>query len=169
MDSATLQVKDGMVVNLAYVLTVENDKAAAAKKKPTSRQFVQGRNQILPGLEQAIYGMSVGEEKEIVLNAANGYGEINPNAIKTLSRKSVPATAQAEPGQRVRLLHKRSGEVHKATVVEVKPDAVVLDFNHPLAGKTLHFHLRVDGLRPATPEELEATQSNEANATPVES
>lgn len=159
MNDTALQIQDNMVVDLAYVLTVENEQAERTAKKPNTVQFVQGRNQVVPGLEQALYGMAVGEEKEIVVSAANGYGEVDPAAVKKLSRKSIPATANAKPGQRVRLLHKRSGEVHKATVVEVQPETVTLDFNHPLAGKTLHFHVRVDALRPATPEELQSGQS----------
>jgi FKBP-type peptidyl-prolyl cis-trans isomerase SlyD len=145
-----------MVVDLAYVLTVENDKAAGSE--PTSVQFVQGQSRLVPGLERELYGMSVGEEKDVVVKAANGYGETNPKAIKTLSREKLRTLDKAKPGQTVRLLHKRSGEVHTATVVETKPDVVVLDFNHPLAGKTLHFRVRVDGVRPATAEELEASK-----------
>jgi FKBP-type peptidyl-prolyl cis-trans isomerase SlyD len=158
MNNTTLRVQDNMVVDLAYVLTVENDQAESIASKPASKQIVQGRKQVVPGLEQALYGMSVGEEKDIVVNAANGYGEVNPGAVKTLSRQSIPMTAQAKPGQRVRLLHKRSGELRKATVVDVQSEVIVLDFNHPLAGKTLHYHVRVDGLRAATPEELAASQ-----------
>ena len=165
MDNTTLQIKDNMVVNLAYVLTienktenktVENEQAAQSKQKQAAKQFVQGRQQVVPGLEQALYGMSIGEEKDIVVNATNGYGEIDPGAVKTLRRQSIPSAAQAKPGQMVRLLHKRSGEVQRAIVVDVQPETIVLDFNHPLAGKTLHYHVRVDDLRQATPEELES-------------
>jgi FKBP-type peptidyl-prolyl cis-trans isomerase SlyD len=156
MDNTTLQIKDNMVVDLAYVLTVKNEQSAQSKQKQASKQFVQGRQQVVPGLEQALYGMSVGEEKDITVSASNGYGEIDPEAIKTLRRQSVPSFAQAKRGQTMRLLHKRSGEVQRAIVVEVQPETIVLDFNHPLAGKTLHYHVRVDDLRPATPEEIEA-------------
>ena len=74
--------------------------------------------------------------------------------MRTLPRKSVPSFAEAVPGQKLRLLHKRSGQVRRALVLEVQPDTIVLDFNHPLAGKTLYYHVRVDELRPATREEL---------------
>jgi FKBP-type peptidyl-prolyl cis-trans isomerase SlyD len=168
MENANLQVKDNLVVNLAYILTVENEQAERTEKKPKSIQFVQGRKQVVPGLEQALYGMAVGEEKDFVVDATNGYGEVNPNAVKTLSRQSVPITAQAKPGQKVRLVHKASGEVHKATVVDVQEEKVVLNFNHPLAGKTLHYHVRVDGLRPATPEELETNKVDESTTGQAE-
>jgi FKBP-type peptidyl-prolyl cis-trans isomerase SlyD len=150
MDNANLEIQDDVLVELTYVLSIENDDEERLQSKPHSKQFVQGHNEIVPGLEQALYGMSAGDEKEIVVEAADGYGEVNPDAVKTLSRKSIPTTADAKPGQRVRLLHKRSGEVHKATVVDVQPDAVVLDFNHPLAGKTLTYHVHVDDVRPVS-------------------
>ena len=164
MDSTALQVQDGMVVNLAYVLTVESEQAGSTERKPTSREFIQGRKQVVPGLEQALYGMSVGEEKDVVVNATNGYGEVDPSAVKTLPRKSLPATSKAQPGEKVRVLHKRSGEMQKATVVEVQPDTIVLDFNHPFAGKTLRYHVRVDAVRPATDAELEASKAKRKSA-----
>lgn len=150
MDQTTLQVQDDMRVDLTYVLSVETEENGRAETKPLSRQIVQGRNELVPGLERALYGMTAGDEKEVVVEAVDGYGVVDPAAIRTLSRQSIPAAAEAAPGQRVRLLHKSSGEVHKATVVEVQPDAVVLDFNHPLAGKTLHYHVRVDDVQPIT-------------------
>ena len=113
--------------------------------------------------------MSAGDEKEIVVEAVNGYGEVDPEAVKTLSRKSIPTTAQAKPGQRVRLLHKSSGEVHKATVVDVQSEAVVLDFNHPLAGKTLHYHVRVDDVQSAeAAAETAPTETAPTETAPTE-
>ena len=152
MESTTLPISDNMLVDIAYVLTVENEQGAR-QQKPVAKQFVQGSKQVVPGLEQALYGMSVGDEKEVVVKAAEGYGELKPGAVKTLSRQSVPTAAKAQPGERVRLLHKRSGAMHKATVVEVQDENIVLDFNHPLAGKTLRYHVRVVDVRPTMPEE----------------
>jgi FKBP-type peptidyl-prolyl cis-trans isomerase SlyD len=165
MDSATVQIQDNMFVDLAYVLTVENERAERVEKKPNSVQFVQGRKQVVPGLEQQLYGMAIGEEKDIVVPAANGYGEVKPGSVKTLAREGLPITAQAKPGQKVRLLHKPSGEVRKAIVVDVQSEKIVLDFNHPLAGKTLHYHVRVDGVRPATAEELAPSSTKENKVT----
>ena len=145
-----------MVVSLAYRLTAANGQAAQHEGASSAKQIVQGRKKVVPGIEQALYGMVVGEEKDIVVPAMQGFGEIDPSAVRTLPRKSVPSFAEATPGQKLRLLHKSSGQVRRALVLEVQPDTIVLDFNHPLAGKTLYYHVRVDELRPATPEELES-------------
>ncbi len=112
----------------------------------------------MPGLEQALYGMSVGEEKDVVVDATDGYGQINPRAIRTLPRQNVPSFAKAVPGQHLRLRQKSSGKRRQAIVVDVQPETIILNFNHPLAGKTLHFHIQVVDLRQATPEELAAGQ-----------
>jgi len=156
MNQTTLRVEDNMVVSLAYRLTAANGQAAQADSAPSAKQIVQGRKKVVPGIEQALYGMVVGEEKDVVVPAMQGFGEVDPNAVRTLPRKSVPSFAEATPGQKLRLLHKSSGQVRRALVLEVQPDTIVLDFNHPLAGKTLHYHVRVDELRAATPEELES-------------
>lgn len=153
-----MQVTDGMVVSLSYVLSASNERTHQKLEKQGVKQIIQGRQQIVPGVEQALYGMSVGDEKEITVEPAAGYGETNPAAVQTLSRSSVPSFAKATPGQRLRLLHKKSGELRRATVVDVQSDTIVLDFNHPLAGKTLQYQLRVDEIRPATPEEIESGQ-----------
>ena len=164
MENATLRIQDNMLVDLAYELIVEDEQARRMQAKPTVKQFVQGGQQVVPGLAQALYGMTIGDEKEIVVSPAEGYGEIDPDAVRKVSRQSVPLAAQAKPGERVRLLHKRSGEVHNAVVVDVQPEVLVLDFNHPLAGKTLHYRVRVDGVRPATREELDASQAKNTPA-----
>ena len=167
MATPTLEIQDDVRVDLTYVLSVDSEEKGRAETKPLSKQIIQGRSQVVPGLEQALYGMTAGDEKEVVVEAAAGYGEVDPTAVKTLSRKSIPTTADAKPGQRVRLLHKSSGEVHKATVVEVQSDTVVLDFNHPLAGKTLHYHVRVDDVQPVT-SEAAVTSETDADAGIVE-
>jgi FKBP-type peptidyl-prolyl cis-trans isomerase SlyD len=156
MEQNTLRVEDNMVVSLSYVLTASSQQAGQSQEKQAAKQIVQGRKQVVPGLEQALYGMQVGDEKDIVVEPSQGYGEPNPAAVQTLPRNSVPSFAKATPGQRLRLQHKKSGELRRATVVDVNPDTIVLDFNYPLAGKTLHYHLRVDEIRQATPEELQS-------------
>jgi FKBP-type peptidyl-prolyl cis-trans isomerase SlyD len=167
MNNATLRVEDNVVVSLAYTLTIENEQAEneqakVHEKKQASKKFLQGRHQVVRGLEKALYGMSIGDEKEVVIEAPKEYGKADPAAIKTLPRQSVPSFATAIPGQKLRLLHKRSGEVQRATVVDVQPETIVLDFNHPLAGKTLRYHVRVNELRQATPEELETGEVKDA-------
>jgi FKBP-type peptidyl-prolyl cis-trans isomerase SlyD len=161
MTNSPLQITDNMVVNLTYVMAIPDEQTPDGNKKEVSIQFLQGHKQVVPGLEQALYGMTIGEEKDIVVEATHGYGQVNPKAVRTLPRETVPSFATATPGQHLRLRHKVSGKLRKALVVEVQPEKIVLNFNHPLAGKTLHFHVHVVDLRHATPEELAAGKIEE--------
>jgi len=158
MDQNTLQVEDNMVVRLSYSLTASGAQDEKETEMQSIKQIVQGRKQIVPGLEQALYGMQVGDEKNVTVEPSQGFGDINPAAIQTLPRNSVPSFATAIQGQRLRLLDKKNGKLRRATVVDVKPDTIVLDFNHPFAGKTLHYHLHIDNIRQATPKELDTGQ-----------
>jgi FKBP-type peptidyl-prolyl cis-trans isomerase SlyD len=155
-----LKVVDGVVVSLDYQLRLEeNDRVIKSSKEQSPLAFVQGQKQVVPGLERALYGMVVGEEKDITVEAADGYGQIDPAAVKAVPRHRLSTALELIPGMHMRLREKRTGKVVEVKVVEVGSDSVLLDFNHRLAGKTLYYHVRVADLRPATPEEL--AQSHE--------
>jgi FKBP-type peptidyl-prolyl cis-trans isomerase SlyD len=156
----TLKVADGMVVSLDYRLRLEEDgRVIKGSKKESPWAFVQGQKQAVLGLEQALYGMAVGEETHVKVEAADGYGPVDPAAVKSVPRHRVATTTELVPGMNLRLKEKRTGKISDVKVVEVGSDTVLLDFNHRLAGKTLYYHVRIADLRLATPEEL--AQSNE--------
>jgi FKBP-type peptidyl-prolyl cis-trans isomerase SlyD len=98
--------------------------------------------------------MAVGESKEIVVKAADGYGEYDAKAILRLPRAAFPADMEMEPGIQIHVLDAATGDICDASLAEVRLNTVLLDFNHPLAGKELAFHVLVTALRQATPEEL---------------
>ena len=153
MTEETFTVANDMVVSLEYTLRLDDGEIVDTSDGRGPLQFVQGRGQIIPGLEQELYGMAVDEEKDVIVAPADGYGVRNPDATNTLPRDAFPAGLQLKPGMGLRL-QDPSGRLAVAYVVEVRPDAVLLDFNHPLAGKVLHFHAKIAALRPATEEEL---------------
>ena len=146
-------VSDGMVVTLDYTLTVE-DQVIDSSKDGEPIQFIQGQQHIIPGLEKELYGMSEGEEKEVVVSPAEGYGEVEPDDGMDVPKSEFPAQIPLEPGTELQLRNEE-GETINARITSVGPDAVHLDFNHPLAGKELHFSVEVVDIRPATEEELE--------------
>jgi FKBP-type peptidyl-prolyl cis-trans isomerase SlyD len=143
-----------MVVSLAYALLLGNGEAIERTDEDDALQFIQGHGQIIPGLEDALYGMAVGEEKAVIVEPAEGYGSYDEDDLQAMPRNSFPADLELEIGTGLRLRDKDSGEVHTVYVAELDGENVVLDFNHPLAGETLHFQVRIVGLRPATAEEL---------------
>ena len=155
MPHSTLAVADDLVVSLEYTLRLEEG-GDVVDSSPSGEplQIIQGHGEIVPGLERALYGMVVGQAKTVVVQPEDGYGELDSDAYYLVPRSSFPPDLQIEPGLGMEL-HSDDGDVMMAIVAELRPDAVLLDFNHPLAGETLHFEVKVTALRPASAEELE--------------
>lgn len=117
-------------------------------------EFLMGSGQIIPGLEEAIAQMSNGEQKTVVVPANKAYGEADPEAVQSHDIEQFAGIdlvlgmtlyGQAENGQTV-----------QATVREIGDTQVVIDYNHPLAGKELEFSVAVVGVREATHKELQS-------------
>jgi FKBP-type peptidyl-prolyl cis-trans isomerase SlyD len=155
MTGASLKVADNLIVSLAYVLRLDDGEEVERSGDEEPLQILQGQGEIIPGLEQALYGMGVGEEKEVVVAPRDGYGDYDPEEFETVAREVFPAELELTPGMGLFLRDQESGQVYETIVSEILPDQVTLDLNHPLAGETLHFHVKVTGLRNATSEELE--------------
>lgn len=142
-----------MVVSLEYVLRLDDQNVVDTSAGSDPLEFLQGHGQIIPGLERALQGMSVGEEKDVVVAPSEGYGERDSNAFQLIPLDAFPSDVTLEPGMGLELLDS-SGQPLLAFVAELRADGVMLDFNHPLAGETLHFNVKVVALRSATVEEL---------------
>ena len=148
-------VKDAMVVQLEYQLTVEGemiDSTDLDTGEPI--EFIQGQGHIISGLENELYGMKVGETRQVAVEAAQAYGDVDPEAFLTLQRDDFPESMSPELGM-VFEMHEPDGDTLLARVIGVEVDEVEVDLNHPLAGKDLLFDVKVVGLRPATIEELD--------------
>lgn len=151
--STTKVVDDGQVVTLSYTLSVDGEVVDTSEGNEPI-QFIQGQGEILPGLEDELYGMSVGESKNVVLEAPDGYGEIDSEAFSDVPRTEFPVNIPLEPGVELQLKSKE-GEVFEAMIDSVNDKTVRLNFNHPLAGKELHFSVKIIELREATAEEMD--------------
>lgn len=149
------EVSDGMVVSLEYTLRLDNEEVIDSSDGQPPLEFVQGQRQIVPGLEKALYGMEVGEEKDVVVEPAEGYGERNPEANQVVPRDAFQEGVELERGMPIQVSDD-SGRTATAFIADVRPDTVKLDFNHPLAGERLYFHVRIAGLREASDADLMA-------------
>ncbi len=145
-------VQDNTVVSLDYVLKVDGG-VVDQSEQDEPIQFIQGQGQILPGLERQLYGMTVGDSKSVVVSPAEGYGEPDNEAYAEVPRDQFPSEIPLETGVALQV-RDQEGQVLDAYIVEVRDDSVRLNFNHPLAGKELHFQVKVVDLRDATEEEL---------------
>lgn len=148
----TARVEDDVVVTLDYTLTVEGEVIDSSEGSEPI-QFIQGRGQIIPGLERELYGMGVGDKKNVTVLAIEGYGEEDPDAFADVPRHQFPPQIPLEPGVEIQLRDEQ-GQVMDARIHSVETDSVRLNFNHPLAGKDLNFEVTVVDLRQATGDEL---------------
>jgi FKBP-type peptidyl-prolyl cis-trans isomerase SlyD len=146
-------VEHGMVVSLDYTLQVD-DEMIETTEEDGPIQFLQGYEEIIPGLERAIYGMQVGQEKEIMVEPGEGYGEYDAEAYEEVPLDIFPDEMELGLGMPVELYDEETDETVEGYIAEIRTDSVIVDLNHPLAGETLHFRVKVVGVRPATDEEL---------------
>ncbi|MBI5950954.1 MAG: peptidylprolyl isomerase [Chloroflexi bacterium] len=146
-------VQDGLVVSMEYTLTVDGE-VLDSSKDAGPLQFLAGYENIVPGLEREMAGMKIGESKDVVVAAVDGYGEFDEDAYMEVSRSEFPDDMEIELGMELGVSDEDDN--HQMAFVESFDDKTVrLDFNHPLAGAELHFNVKVVGLREPTSEELE--------------
>jgi FKBP-type peptidyl-prolyl cis-trans isomerase SlyD len=148
-----LAVEDDMVVTLSYTLKVD-DQVVDTSDEGDDLQFIQGAGEILPALEEQLYGMQVGDTKQLKLQPLDGYGEVDPEAFAKIPRADFPKEIPLKAGVELELKDD-DNETHYARVESVSKDQVTLNFNHPLAGKELDFTVRVVALRVASVAELD--------------
>ena len=151
-----MKVQPNRVVTLHYRLFLEDtgELVEDTEAKGAPFQFIYGINQILPALEAALLDMEAGEEKEIVLTPEEAYGPVDPDAVDVLDRAAFGDLADDLVPGMMFYATTQGGQQIPFYVKEIQEDKVVIDFNHPLAGETLRFQLKVEDVREATPEEL---------------
>jgi FKBP-type peptidyl-prolyl cis-trans isomerase SlyD len=165
MAKQSLVVADDMVVRLDYTLTLSDGELYDSSADSGPLEYLQGHGQLISGLEEALYDMAVGDEKDVVVTPDIAYGEYDPDAVQSIARDVFPQDMALEPGMSIDLYDEDADEELEATIEEVDDAAVVVNFNHPLAGETLNFHVQIAGIRPATAEELEHGHAHEDGHT----
>jgi FKBP-type peptidyl-prolyl cis-trans isomerase SlyD len=139
-------IKNDSVVSFEYTVSDEEGKVLESNKGEAPVTFTQGQHQIIPGLEKGLLGMQLNEEKTIRVQPEEGYGPVDPKGFREVPKTEVPE-------QRLKvgaMLHARGpqGEDFAVRVHEIKDETVVLDLNHPMAGKTLNFDVKVVDIQP---------------------
>ena len=145
-----MQVTHGAVVAMNYTLTDDEGELIDSSQEPLV--YLHGYGNIIPGLETALEGAEPGQQHSVVVEAADAYGETDPGAIIKVPADTVPEGVELAPGMVV-VGDTPSGPI-QLTVVEVNEDNIVVDGNHPLAGKRLHFEVEIVEVRDASEEEL---------------
>lgn len=140
-----LVVSNGKQVSLEYTLKLADKSVLESNVGREPMTYTHGAHEIVPGLEKALEGMAVGDEKRVEVKPADGYGDVDPKAFQEVKKSQVPENAWKVGTQ----LEAKSpdGQSMFPRVAEVKRDTIVLDFNHPLAGKTLFFDIKILDIR----------------------
>jgi FKBP-type peptidyl-prolyl cis-trans isomerase SlyD len=134
-------VENGSVVSIEYTLSDENGMVIESNKGKDPLTYTHGVGQIIPGLEKGLSGMQMEEEKNIRVESEEAYGPVNPQAYQEVPRADVPPEALKVGTMLV--AKSQEGQSFPARISEIKEQTVVLDFNHPLAGKTLSFDVKI--------------------------
>ena len=157
---STDSVQDGVVVSMEYTLHVDGELLDTSDGQGPL-QFLTGYGNIISGLESEMMGMKIGNSKDVIVQPADGYGEFDEEAFMKVPRGQFPKDMQMEVDAELTVRDDK-GEARYARVESIEVDTVTLDFNHPLAGDELHFHVKVVALREPTEEELEHGHVHEA-------
>jgi len=139
--AAAAVVANGKSVKVNYTLTVDG-KVVDSSKGRQPLEFKAGSHQMIPGFEKAVMGMKVGEKKSFKVKPEDGYGLVNPKAFRDVPKAQLPKDITPKAGMTL-FAQGKDGQKIPVKIKEVKKDVVVMDFNHPLAGKTLSFDVQV--------------------------
>jgi FKBP-type peptidyl-prolyl cis-trans isomerase 2 len=134
-------VESGSTVGIEYTLSLEDGTKVDSNVGGEALLFEQGSGQIIPGLDKDLIGMKVGEIKQVKVTPDEGYGQVNPAAFTEVPVSELPEDAR-EPGMLL-VAQDDQGRTQRLRVHKVEGDKATLDFNHPLAGKTLIFDVKI--------------------------
>jgi peptidylprolyl isomerase len=139
------KVENGVYVQVDYHGTLADGQVFDSSQGRQPLEVKMGCGQLIQGFEAALMGMSLNEKKTITLTPDEAYGQRDENQKHTFSRDQVPPQMTPQVGQTV-ALSGPSGQQVPGTIAEVTDEAVTVDLNHPLAGKTLVFDIEVVGI-----------------------
>lgn len=139
------KAESGNTVQVHYRGTLNDGSEFDCSAGRDPLEFTIGKGMVIKGFDNAVTGMAVGDKKTVRIPCAEAYGKKNDELIVTMERARLPKEFIAEVGQHLRLMSPE-GKPLVATVSEVRPDAYILDANHPLAGEDLTFEIELVGL-----------------------
>ncbi|MDF1727526.1 MAG: peptidylprolyl isomerase [Sulfitobacter sp.] len=141
------EVKSGDTVAIHYTGTLLDGTTFDSSEGREPLAFEVGSGQIIPGLDEALPGMEVGEKKEVAVASDQAYGPVNPEMRQSIPREGIPDDIPLEPGTQLQM-QTPEGQAMPVTVVNVDESTVTLDANHPLAGKDLKFDIELVAINP---------------------
>ena len=159
-----MTISTGRLVTFEYTLKSDGGNVIDTSEGGQPFVYTHGKNEVVPGLEAELAGMQVGDSKTVIVKPEQGYGPINEQAIVEVPIDRIPEDAR-EVGRQLQGSGP-DGQAVYPVVKEVREDVVVLNFNHPLAGETLHFDVKIVSIeeQPAAAAEGEGTPQDAGTA-----
>ena len=136
------EAQTGDTVRIHYTGTLTDGTTFDSSHGRDPLEFTVGSGEIIPGLDKAIAGMTVGDEKKVEIPAAEAYGDRDPQAMQQVPRDAIPENIDLQKGLQLQM-QTPQGQVIPVTVTDISDDEVTLDANHQLAGQDLVFDVQL--------------------------
>ena len=149
-----MQVANNRVVTIDYTLTDNDGTVLDSSEGGEPLAYLHGQGNIIVGLEEALEGLSAGDAVDVTVLPEKAYGERRDDLIQVVPRERFVTDGEIEVGMTFHSPESDNGG-RVVRVVEVSPEQVTIDGNHPLAGVTLNFSVRIQDVREASAEELD--------------
>ncbi|WP_136248730.1 FKBP-type peptidyl-prolyl cis-trans isomerase [Halomonas borealis] len=147
-DIQGLSIDEGMEITLHFTLKLEDGTQVDSTRDKAPATFQLGDGNLPPGFEQPIKGMSAGESGSFAITPEHAFGQHNPQNIQVIKREDF-TSEDPEEGMVMSFADAAGGEL-PGVIKSVDDERVEVDFNHPLAGRTLTFEVEVIEVKPAT-------------------
>ncbi|MBT4577329.1 peptidylprolyl isomerase, partial [Candidatus Woesearchaeota archaeon] len=135
-------IEKGSKIKLHYTGTLEDGTVFDSSKDKEPLEFEVGAGQVIPGFDEGVIGLKAGEKKTINIPADKAYGQYDEKRMGEYPKENVPKDMELKVGAKM-FLQSPDGGVALATIKEIKEEVVLLDLNHPLAGKDLTFEVEI--------------------------
>ncbi len=140
------KAQQGDTVAVHYTGTLDNGEVFDSSRGRDPLEFEVGSGQVIPGFDQAVEGLAVGESREVRIEPDDGYGQPRDDLIVDVDRSQFPEEVEPQVGQQVQV-QVAPGQNRVATIAGIGDEAIKLDLNHPLAGKALSFEVELVEIR----------------------
>ena len=148
-----MNIQNNSAVSFHYKLTDDDGISIDSSEGKEPLGYLHGAGNIIPGLEKALEGKTIGDSLTVAVTAAEGYGEVQKELIQEVPKEAFQGVDNIEVGMQFEAQTGQGGTV-PVTVIAVTDEIVTVDGNHPLAGKNLNFDVTIEEVRDASEEEL---------------
>ena len=150
----TIMLGDNMVLTMHYTLTDPQGNVLDSSENSEPLAYLHGANNIIPGLEKGLVGKTVDDQCQVTVAPEDGYGDVIPELVQTVDKAAFEGVETLQAGMAFEA-RSPQGEVQRVVITAIDGDQVTVDGNHPLAGITLKFDVKIISVRDATPAEIE--------------